>query len=76
MRISDWFRRSAVRSKVSARLSIEDLKNLRTLSGMANNLNQLTRLAHSQGLFTVERKCRELLVSIDRILTMMNKDDR
>ena len=76
MRISDWFRRSALRSKVLSRMSADDLKNLRMLSGMANNLNQLTRLAHSQGLLVVERRCRELLVLIDNVLKTMNRDDR
>jgi len=76
VRISEWFRRSAIRSKVLARITTEDLKNLRTLSGMANNLNQLTKLAHSQGLLLVERKCRELLAQIDVVLKNMNTDDR
>lgn len=76
MNISEWFRRSAVRGKVLVRTSTEDLKLLRSLAGMANNLNQLTKLAHTQGLLIVQRKCRELLSAIDDTLKFLSRDDR
>lgn len=76
MNISEWFRRSAVKSKILIRISTDDLKVLRTLAGMANNLNQLTKLAHQQGLLIVQRKCRELLSSIDETLKLLSRDDR
>ena len=76
MNISEWFRRSAIKSKVLIRISTEDLKVLRTLAGMANNLNQLTKLAHQQGLLIVQRKCRELLSVIDDTLKLLSRDDR
>jgi len=76
MTISEWFRRSAVKGKVLVRVSTEDLKVLRTLSGMANNLNQLTKLAHQQGFLVVQRKCRELLSDIDDTLKKLSRDDR
>ena len=76
MKISEWFRKSAIRAKVLSRVSKEDLASLRMLSGMANNLNQLTRLAHRQGLLVVERRCRELITLIDGVLKNMNRDDR
>ncbi len=75
MTISEWFRRSAVKGKVLVRVSTEDLKVLRTLSGMANNLNQLTKLAHQQGFLVVQRKCRELLSDIDDTLKKLSRDD-
>lgn len=76
MKISDWFRYSAKRAKIVSRFSSEEMKLLRALSGMANNLNQLTKLAHQQGLLFVERKCRELLPQIDSILKQLTSDDR
>jgi hypothetical protein len=61
---------------VTERLSIEEMAHLRTLSGMANNLNQLTRLAHAQGLLIVERKSRELMDQIAIVIATINSDDR
>lgn len=74
--ISEWFRKAALKSKVTARVSIEEMVHLRMLSGMANNLNQLTRLAHAQGLLIVERKCRELMDQIANVIATINSDDR
>jgi len=76
MRISNWFRSAAVNGKVVARFSNEEMKIFRTLAGLANNLNQLTHLAHISGLLTVQKKCRELLVLIDEVLSNFKKDDR
>lgn len=76
MKISDWFRHSAKRATVTGRLTPEDLKLLRMLSGMANNLNQLTKLAHQQGLLVIQKKCRELISEIDDVLKFLNRDDR
>ncbi|MFA6275229.1 MAG: plasmid mobilization relaxosome protein MobC [Pedobacter sp.] len=75
MTISEWVRASAVTAKVSARLSPDELGHFRVLSGLANNLNQLTKLAHVQGLLIVQRKCRELLGSIDQLLTKLGGND-
>lgn len=74
--ISEWFRKAAVKGKVLVRMSPEDIKVLRVLAGMANNLNQLTKLAHQQGLLSVQRKCRELLSAVDDTLKYLNRDDR
>jgi hypothetical protein len=76
MKISDWVRHSAKRATVTGRLTPEDVRLLRMLSGMANNLNQLTKLAHQQGLLVIQRKCRELMSEIDDVLKFLNKDDR
>ena len=76
MKPSAWFRQSAKRAKVVARLKPEDAGLLRMLVGMANNLNQMTHLAHIEGLLSVQRKCRELLSEIDNILKKLTSDDR
>ena len=41
VRISDWFRQSAKVAVIRSRLSKEETGHLRTLSGMANNLELL-----------------------------------
>ncbi|SEI83716.1 mobilisation protein (MobC) [Dyadobacter sp. SG02] len=76
MKPSAWFRQAAKKAKVLARFTPGDLTFLRMLSGMANNLNQLTRAAHREGLVTVQKRCRELLSDIDDILKKLRNDDR
>lgn len=74
MRPSEWFRRAAKRAHIVARISVEDQRMLRMLAGLANNLNQLVRLAHTDGLLTVQKRCREILRKIDEQLTSLNND--
>lgn len=74
MRSSEWFRRAAKRASVVARISPEDQRQLRMLAGLANNLNQLVRLAHTDGLLIVQKTCREILRKIDEQLTSLNND--
>ena len=76
MRLSDWIRAAARAAKVVARLRPEDLQIMRMLTGMANNLNQLTKLAHRDGILTIAIKCGNLLIEIDQALKYFNSDDR
>lgn len=73
VRISDWFRQAAKSAKVSPRLNPEELKIFRTLAGMANNLNQLTKLSHEQGLLIFQKKCRTLIDEINEIIAKLFK---
>lgn len=76
MKISDWFRAAAKAARVVARLKPEDLQIMRMLTGLANNLNQLTKLAHKDGILTIAIKCGNLLIEIDQALKYFNSDDR
>ena len=76
MKSSSWIRAAAKKAKVTSRLTPEDTSFLRMLAGMANNLNQLVRLAHIEGLLSVHKKCRECLYEIDDILKKLSSDDR
>jgi hypothetical protein len=71
-----WFRQAAKRAKIIKRLTPEDMRILRVLTGMANNLNQLTHLAHIVGLPRIEKQCGEILLQIDETITYLNSDDR
>jgi len=75
MVLSSWFRAAAINAKVIARLKPEDLRILRMLIGLANNLNQLAKLAHTSGIFLIARKCDSLLTEIDEALKYFNSDD-
>ena len=76
MKISDWFREATLKAKVVARMTVEDRRVLHMLAGMANNLNQLTKMAHTSGLLTIAIKCGALLTEIDQALKYLNSDDR
>ena len=75
MRISDWFREATLKAKVISRMTEEDRRVLHMLAGMANNLNQLTKLAHTSGLLTIAIRCGSLLTEIDQALKYLNSDD-
>jgi hypothetical protein len=75
MRISDWFRAAALKAKVMARITAEDRRVLHLLAGMANNLNQLTKLAHTSGIMGIAIRCDHLLTEIDQALKYLNSDD-
>ena len=76
LRISEWFRRAARSATVSPRLSPQEAQHLRTLSGMANNLNQLTKLAHSKGLITLTADLRRLLTMVEKLMERIGSHDR
>ncbi|MFI5139570.1 MAG: plasmid mobilization protein [Sphingobacteriales bacterium] len=73
---SDWVRAAIKSARVVPRLQAEELSFLRMLAGLANNLNQLMKLAYRNGLLSVAGKCRDLLSEIDQTLKSINNDDR
>lgn len=75
LRPSAWFRAAAKNAKVTPRMTVEELRLLRVLTGLANNLNQLTKLAHKDGLLTIAGKCREILNEINSYLNYLNNHD-
>ena len=76
MRPSTWIRTAAKSAKVVPRLSLEERRILWMLAELSNNLNQLTKLAHQQGLLRVVQLCQEVLTEIDHTLKYLNHDDR
>lgn len=75
LKSSEWFRRAAKSAKVSPRFTVEESSWFRMLAGLANNLNQLTHLAHIAGLFSLGLKCQALLRQIEELLTKLNSHD-
>ncbi|OFV10602.1 MULTISPECIES: plasmid mobilization protein [Sphingobacterium] len=75
MRISDWIRASALSARITARITGEDRRILHMLAGMANNLNQLAKLAHTGGIMGIAIRCDFLLKEIDTTLKYINSDD-
>ena len=75
LKSSEWFRRAAKSAKVFPRFTVEESSWFRVLAGLANNLNQLTHLAHVAGLFSLGLKCQAMLRQIDELLTKLNSHD-
>ncbi|QJD95722.1 MobC family plasmid mobilization relaxosome protein [Mucilaginibacter robiniae] len=76
LKTSEWIRSAARSARIVQRLTPEQLGHLKRLSGMANNLNQLTRLAHISGLLSFTAECRVLFADIRGELTQLRSDGR
>ena len=59
---------------VRERLRREHLDFMSQLKGMARNLNQLTRLAHSKGLTGIESRHAAIVVNIEALLKNLRDD--
>jgi len=51
--VCNYIREMAINGKIISQLSEDERNYVRQLIGMANNLNQLTKKAHQEGLFSV-----------------------
>ena len=79
-RLAEYIRESALKSEVVQPRTEADLKEYRTLAGMANrsnsvrlqgkNLNQLARLSHLTSLYHTNRKVDEAL---DKVLAIISE---
>src|ERR1700744_5206097 len=76
MRSSSWIRAAAKSAKIVPRLTAEERRIIWMLAELANNLNQLVKLAHQRGLLTVVRDCNNILKEIDTVIKHLNNDDR
>jgi uncharacterized protein (DUF342 family) len=52
LKITVYIRQMALHGKIISRLSEEERQIVRQLIGMANNLNQLTKMGHREGFIT------------------------
>ena len=71
---TEWFRQAAKSAQVTPRLSPAEIKHLGMLAGLANNLNQLTRLAHIKGLEYLVRPLQKLRADISDLVDKIFKD--
>ena len=79
-RLAEYIRESALKSEVVQARTEADLKEYRTLVGMANNLNQLTKMAHQDGIIylysPIEGLLREIINTIRDYKQATNKKKR
>jgi len=76
MRPSTWIRAAAKSAKIVPRLTAEERRILWMLAELANNLNQLVKLAHQRGFLTVIRDCNHILKEVDTVIKQLNNNDR
>ena len=67
-RLAEYIRESALKSEVVQPRTEVDMKEYRTLVGMANNLNQLTKMAHQDSVIYLYSPIDKLLVEITNVI--------
>ena len=70
-RPSVYLREVLLAGRVVAARTQEDRRQIRMLEGGCNNLNQLVRLAHQQGVPSVRERLFSLLDEFNRILSRL-----
>ena len=67
-RLAEYIRESALKSEVVQPHTEADLKEYRTLVGMANNLHQLTKMAHQDSIIYLYSPIDKLLGEITNVI--------
>lgn len=71
-----WFRNAAKSAVIKPRFTPEEMGYLRSLAGLANNLNQLVKLAYRNGLLSVGLSLKMVMTSINSLLDKLKAGDR
>ncbi len=74
LHLAEYIRTSALHSEVKQPPTEEAARDYRALVGMANNLNQLTRMAHQQGIGYIFMPLSSLLGDISNIVREYRQD--
>ena len=74
--LAEFLRVSAFETTITARHSAEETAVIRSLTGMANNLNQLTRLSHQAGFHRTQKTVTELLLKLKEIIVQYRRGER
>ena len=74
--LSEYLRRASASSVVRERLRPQHLHHILQLTGMANNLNQLTKLSHQTGFYRTKNVVMELLAKLKEVLSDYKAEER
>ena len=74
--LAEYIRDSAFNAQIVAKYSAEDAAIIRSLTGMANNLNQLTKLSHQTGFYRTKNVLIELLEKLKSIMNDYKAKER
>jgi predicted DNA binding CopG/RHH family protein len=64
-----FMREASLNSQIIAPLTIDQMKQIRSLSSISNNLNQVVKEFHRNGLTSVATELENILTQIKRIVT-------
>ena len=74
--LAEYIRDAAFDARIVAKHSAEDAAIIRNLTGMANNLNQLTKLSHQTGFYRTKNIVMELLAKLKEVLSDYKAEER
>ena len=74
--LAEYIRESAFDARIVAKHSTEDAAVIRSLTGMANNLNQLTKLSHQMGFYRTKNIVMEVLEKLKSIMSDYKATER
>lgn len=74
--LAEYIRDAAFTAQIVAKHSAEDAAVIRNLTGMANNLNQLTKLTHQTGFYRTKNAIVELLGKLKEVLSEYKATER
>ena len=69
--VSEFLRQAAITCKVTARLTDEERHIIRQLIGMANNLNQMAKVANREGIGSIHLLLQSCLQQIHDLLNKL-----
>jgi hypothetical protein len=76
LKLTEYIRKMAIEGMVTARLNEEERNFIRQLIGMANNLNQLTKKAHQEGMLIAILHFERYRNEIDQLLRKLKDHDQ
>ena len=74
--LAEYIRDAAFDARIVAKHSTKDAAIIRNLTGMANNLNQLTKLSHQTGFYRIKNIVMELLTKLKEVLSDYKTEER
>ena len=74
--LAEYIRDAAFEARIVAKHSAEDAAVIRNLTGMANNLNQLTKLSHQTGFYRTKNIVMEVLEKLKSIMSDYKATER
>ena len=74
--LAEYIRDAAFDARIVAKHSTEDVAIIRNLTGMANNLNQLTMLSHQTGFYRTKNIVMEVLEKLKSIMSNYKATER
>ena len=74
--LAEYIRDAAFDARMVSKHSAEDAAIIRNLTGMANNLNQLTKLSHQTGFYRTKNIVMEVLEKLKSIMSDYKATER